>query len=143
EPDDRELCAGGERALGGEEGALELTKLVIHLHAERLEGTGGGVKAGARGNDAAHDGGKLGRARDRGVLTRGDDGAGNPAGVAFLAIDIDEIGQRLFGERVDELRGGLTLAPHAHIERSVGAEGEAAAGVVELRRGNAEIERDA
>ena len=45
---------------------------------------------------------------------------------------------------VDDIGGAQALARrHAHVERSVLHEAEAARGIVELRRGDAEIEQDA
>ena len=44
---------------------------------------------------------------------------------------------------VDQIGRARALAAHAHVQRPVGAEGEAALGFVELHGGDAEIERDA
>ena len=45
--------------------------------------------------------------------------------------------------RVDEVGGAVAVALHAHVERPVVAEGEAALGLVELHRGDADVEHDA
>ena len=60
---------------------------------------------------------------------------------AEVAEDADEL---RFGCAVDHVRGALALRPaHAHVQRAVVHEAEAALGIVELRRGDAEIEQDA
>ena len=43
---------------------------------------------------------------------------------------------------VEEFGGGLARLAHAHVERTVGREGKAAVGLVELHRRDADIERD-
>ena len=54
--------------------------------------------------------------------------------------DADEVG----GARlVDDIGGADAVRGHAHVERPVPLEGEAALGLVDLHRGNAEIERHA
>ena len=45
--------------------------------------------------------------------------------------------------RVDDVGGARAVAAHAHVERAVEAEREAALGRVELHGGDAEIEHDA
>src|SRR5215471_1082385 len=60
-----------------------------------------------------------------------------------LAVGFQDAGERRFGERVHEIRGGCSQARiHAHIERAVMAEGKAALGFIELEGRDAEIESD-
>jgi len=72
-----------------------------------------------------------------------DDRAGEAARGALLAVIIEDVGQRFLFRLVDDL--GRAAAPpfHPHVERSVAAKGKAALGLVELHRGNANVEHDA
>ena len=72
-----------------------------------------------------------------------DDGAGDGARAPLLAQLVEDVGQRLLVERVDHVGGGRAVARHAHVERAVGLEGEAALRLVELHRGDADVEHHA
>ena len=54
----------------------------------------------------------------------------------------DQIGEFPLGEPRDQIGGARPIPSHPHIERSVMAEREAALGLVDLHRRDAEIERD-
>ena len=70
------------------------------------------------------------------------DGRGNERRVAFLTVLEKDAAQLLAGPCVDDLIGRQRVVPiHPHVERRVGHIGEAAFAVVQLRRGNAEIEQ--
>ena len=49
----------------------------------------------------------------------------------------------LFGRRCQEISRRRTVASHAHVERTIVAKGEATVGLIELQRGNSEVEDDA
>ena len=118
-------------------------KLLVEVDPDRLEGAGRRVLLHARhvAERLADDLGELAGPLDR---PGGDDGAGDPARLGLLAIMVDDVGDlRLVGGM---LRKSAALSPsrrHAHVERAVGLEGEAALGPVELHRGDADIERHA
>ena len=61
----------------------------------------------------------------------------------LLAIAEDDRGQLRFVRRVDDIGGGGPGLAHAHVERAVLAEGEAALRLIELEGGHADIEHDA
>ena len=73
----------------------------------------------------------------------GDDGAGDAAGRALLAVLEENVGERRLGQAVDEVGGRGAGLAHPHVERAVLLEGEAAGGLVELHRGDADVEHDA
>ena len=75
--------------------------------------------------------------------TRLDDGAGDGARMALLAENENDVGEIALARRVDHVGRARPLAAHAHVERPVEAEGEAALGIVELHRRNAEVEHHA
>ena len=80
---------------------------------------------------------------DRRLVARAHDGAGDRAGMALLAERRDDGGEIALGGARHHVGGARPVAAHAHVERTVEAEGEAALGLVELHRGDAEIEHDA
>ena len=97
----------------------------------------------ARPHDARDDLGERAGRLDRLLATRLDDGARDGAGVALLAQRGDDGGELALAGARDDVGRARAGAPHAHVERAVEAEREAALGVVELHRGDAEIEHDA
>ena len=144
EGDDREPAAGREQSLGGVEAALQLAELVVHGDAERLKCSGCRIDAaGLRRHHLAHDRRELTGAPDRRRFPGGEDGAGDAPREALLAVKKDNVGERRLGQRIDEIRRRRPLPLHPHVERPVGTEGQAASGIVELRRGRAEVEGDA
>ena len=83
------------------------------------------------------------RSRRRATSPVGDDGAREAPRGALLAKveeDIGEFGLARLGQKV---RRGLAAPFHPHVERRVLAQREAALGLVELHRGDADVERDA
>ena len=56
---------------------------------------------------------------------------------------IEHVGDLFLGRIVEEIGGARPVLAHPHVERTVGLEGEAALGLVELHRGDADIERHA
>jgi len=61
------------------------------------------------------------------------------AGMTFLAQHLDDEGEIALGSGRDHIGRARAGIAHAHIERTVVAEGEAALGLVDLHGGNAEI----
>ena len=107
EGDDGEPAARRERTLGGGEAAGELAELVVDRDAQRLEAAGRGVRlAGLRARQQALDqAGELQRGGEGRAPPVGDDGAGDAAGRALLAVLVEEVGERGFGQAVDEVGG--------------------------------------
>src|SRR5437868_6786133 len=61
-------------------------------------------------------------------------------GFPFLAEGIEEIGELALGQSIHQISRALSLAGHSHIQRSLAHEGEPTTGLVELHRGDADIE---
>ena len=66
--------------------------------------------------------------------------AGDAAGVPLIGVLVEDVGQLVLGQALDQLGGGLALVRHAHVEGTVAHEGEAARGHVELGRADAQVE---
>ncbi len=144
EGDDHQTTAGLQHPLGRNQRRFQFAELVVHRDAQRLEGARRRVDvAGLGAHDAADDVGKALRRGDRGFRALADDGLGDMARQALLAIGVDEVGEVGLLEPRDEVGGAVALARHAHVERPVEAEGEAAVGLVQLHGGDADIEHDA
>ena len=99
--------------------------------------------AGLRPHHAGDDVGELPGARDRDLLARGDDGAGDGAGMPFFAEDVEDLGKIDLGGLRNDVCRGRTAMSHAHIERPVQAKRVSAAGVVDLHRRHPDIHHHA
>ena len=53
------------------------------------------------------------------------------------------VGEPRFLGRIDDICGGRAAGRHAHVERPVRLKGEAAGGIVELHRGDADVQHHA
>jgi hypothetical protein len=139
EGDDGEPAAGLQDLLGRLEAALQFLELLVEMDPDRLEGARGRILllAGMMAGRLADDVGELAGALDR---TGGDDGTCDAAGLGLLAIAVDDVRDDFLGSIVEEVGGALPFPAHPHVERPVGLEGEAAVGLVELHRGDADIE---
>jgi len=154
EPDDRDACLRCEPARAALAGALrgaanrieeriERSHFIVHRDAKRLEGLRRrmhprSVGAGAVGlpNQIR----KLRRRLDRRECTRSHNFRRDAARQRLLAKAGDDVGQIALAGGREELRGGhARRRVEAHVERSVAHEAEAALGVVDLRRGEAEV----
>ena len=117
---------GLSMAIAASKAALQFAQLVIHMDAQRLEGAGGGMDGMAQRGGALRLGHDLGQLRGAGDGAGGDDGAGDAAGVLFLAQPRDHRGQGAVIGAVDEIGGGFARKAHAHVQRAVFAEGKTA-----------------
>ena len=127
-----------------EKPAREFAKLVVDGNAQSLEGArrGMGELAAPRRRDAGDEGGKLQRRCERLRLAVGDDGAGDPPRGALLAEVKQNVGDRRLILLAEDVGGRTAACPHAHVEGSVEAQREAARRLVELHRGNANVEHN-
>ncbi len=144
EGDDHQPPARLQDALGGDQRAGELAQFVIHRDAQRLEGARRRMRLVRLGpHHLGHDLGKLERAHDRRLGTRLDDRLGDAARVALLAEAVDQVGELGFRQLRHQIGRGDAGTRHAHVERPVAAEREAALALVELHGGDADIEHHA
>ena len=111
------------------------------MNADGLESAGRriGLLARAETGGTTNDRGELGGALDR---PRRNDRAGDRPGARLLPIIAQHPDDLGFVSRVQKLGGGQARLAHAHVERTVALEREAALGAVELHRADADIERD-
>ena len=145
EGDDGEPAAWLQHALGGEQCAGELAELVIDEDAQRLEDAGGRMDLVLRvAADMRLDRiGKVERALERALLAPPLDHPRDAAGMPLLAEEAEDAREIAWLEAVDHVGSRRAGLGHAHVERAVGAEGEAAIGLVELHRRDADVEHDA
>ena len=134
-----------QHGLGCGEPVLDLAKLAVDIDAQCLEAAGGRIDlAGAAcRHDRMDDGRQLAGGGDRAGLAGAHDGAGNAARGALLAIFPEDSGKLALVEAHHNVGGRVAALRHAHVERPVEAEGEAAFRLVELGRADAEIKGDA
>ena len=143
EGNDREPPARLEILLGGAEHRRKLAELVVDRDADGLKAPLGGVLLLAQRRSGHR------RADEICQLQRGFDGLfravrtdllRDGGRVALLAVFIEDAFELLIADGIDQLARGVARAlVHAHIERRVLLIGKAARGIVELRRGNAEV----
>ena len=136
----RQTAAGLQQLLCCNKPVFQFTEFAIDMDTDRLEGPGGRVLlvTGAISQRLSDHQRQL---RRPGQRPRLDDRPGDPARTALLAITIDDIGNRLFIRFVEKVGGALAIAGHAHVERPVFLEREAALGLIKLHRRHADIER--
>ena len=145
ESDDDEATTLRQQSLGGVQCFDQLIELAVHVDAQCLEGARGGMDlvrprpAGGPldGLDEAVRGG------DRCQLARIHDGPRDSARAGLFAKDVDDVGKRFLRQRVHRIRRRDTLLRHAHVERAVTQEREAALGFIDLHGGHANVEHDA
>ena len=145
EGDDGEPAARLQRPLGGKQRTGELAELIIDEDAQRLEDAGGRVDLVLRiAADMRLDGiGKVERALERALLAPPLDHPRDAARMPLLAEEAEDAREIARLEAVDHVGSRRAGLGHAHVERPVGAEGEAAIGLVELHRRDADVEHDA
>ena len=137
-------AAGLQYPLRRGEAVRKLRHLVVDEQPERLERAGGRMDvAGPPVHHASHDVGERPGGRDRSFAARRHDGAGDGAGAALLAQEVNDIGEVALAAFRDHVGRGRACGAHAHVEGAVEAEREAAFRRVELHGGDAEVEHDA
>jgi len=126
------------------ESALDLTQLVVDEHAQRLEGARRRMFSRLmRSYAARHQRRELDGPLQRVRGARAHDLGGDPIGKTFFAERRNHV-TYLIQASVRKPHGYWLAAcrVHAHIERTVFVEAEAAFGFVELRGSDAKIEQD-
>ena len=123
EGDDGEPSAFNQQALAREQALDQLPEFVVHGDAERLEAAGRGVSVTRLATDGFFDqASQFGRRRDRLDRTCRDDRMRNAARFELFAIGEQQVGEIGFIEAVDEVRSGLALPRHAHVEGAIAHE---------------------
>ena len=138
---DSQLTARFKRAFGGLKPFDQLAKFVIHPNPDRLERPRGGVglvrfRARQAFLDHRHE------LFCRGQRPRGHNRAGDFARRALLAVMVENICDLALIGAVQQIGSGRARVAHPHIKRPFAHEREAALGLIELHRGDAEIEHD-
>ena len=136
ERDDGKPAARLQYALGRGEALHQLAQFVVDVDSQRLEDARGRMPAGnlLPPQNSLGQFSQLGRARERFFAAARDDGAGDRAGAALVAQVEEDVGEVRIVFPVDDVGGGGSVLAHAHVERTVALEREAALGVVELHR---------
>lgn len=132
-----------QQVLGGCKATLEFAKFIVDVNAEGLKSPGGGVAAiGFATEQAGDQAGELRRRRKWRCLAIMDDGAGNQAGLALLAILVKYARDVFLWSRCEEICCRGAAAGHAHVEGAVVLERETALWPVELHGRHANVEHD-
>ncbi len=144
---DGEPPADGEGGDGGGDRPLQDGEFAVDLDAQGLEGALGRVAAGALGGlrqGVADDLDQAGAGGEGLLGPLVDDGGDDASGLLLLAVGAQDPDQVAGGVGVEDLGGAdAGRLVHPHVERGVLGVGEAAAGLVELHGGDAEVEEDA
>ncbi len=139
--------AGCEQIRERREHRRELVQLLVDRDSQRLKGPCGGMDLRhplLRGWDRTRrDSGEVRRGVELVRTHRLLDQPRDLARIALLTELADHLAERIGIELLDQLERSLPAARiHAHVERTLLHEREAALGAVELRRRHAEIEND-
>ena len=122
----------------------QLVEFAVDVDADRLEAARRRVPAGLGAHDRGDDVRQFRGAAERPALACGADRPRDPARRALFAEILENPRDHAFGGSVEPVgRGRARARIHPHVERAVGAETEAACRVVELRRGNTDVEQHA
>ena len=139
-----EPAARLQHALRRRQRELEFVEFFVDENPQRLKRAGGRVNfAGPRSHHLGDDVSEPPRGRDRRLLARGNDGAGDAAGMPLFAENVDDVGEIGLGRARDHVRGGRAVLAHPHVERTAETKRKAAAGLVKLHRGHPDIHHDA
>ena len=131
--DHGEPPARPEQPLGSRQTGAQLAKLIVEVDAKRLKRARRRMDGRApRRHDRANELGELAGSFDGLVAAARDDGPGDAAGVAFLAVAADDVGERRLIGTVDDVAGRGAGGRHAHVERPVGLERKAAGRIIKL-----------
>ena len=144
EGDHHEPARRLQHVLGGGETVGKLAEFVVDENPQCLKRAGRRMNcARSRRRSARDEFGERPCRVNNPLLPHPDDGARDGAGMVFLAEDRNDGGEIAFAAVGDDIGCGRTVAPHAHIERPVEPEREAAIGLVELHGRHADVKHDA
>ena len=123
---------------------FERAKLIVNLHAQRLENLRRGMTSSVTADDFFDRFRERERFAKRRFLAHFHDLAGDAARGWFFAVFAENAGQFFLAVAVDDFRGRqFATRIHPHIERAVAHKTETAISIFKLARGNAEIEERA
>ena len=123
--------------------ADEFAEFVIDGDSQRLEDSRRRVSpARLLAHEAGDELGELPRRRDAQVPPRLDDRARHGPRPAFFAIVIEDVGEFRLRRLVHEVGRADALALHPHVEGAVLPERKPALGLIELHRGDPDVEDD-
>ena len=147
EGNDCQTAAQGQTAQDGIEEAAQFAQLVVDGHAQGLEGARGRMAAGLgapRGRiGLLHQGRQLGGGIDGAFLAGIHDGPGYAPGLRLLAQGGDAFLEAVEILAIDPVpgRGRAGMLVHAHVQRPVPVKAEAALRLIQLQRGDADIQQ--
>ena len=148
EAHDREPAAGGEPRDGARQRAFELAHLVVHRDPKGLERARGRIltpitpraRADGLGHDLSEPPGRV----DGALRASRNNRSCNRLSKPFFTMVAEDLRQFGGGGTGDEVGGRFAdVGIHPHVERTVVPERESAPRVVDLRRGDAEVEQHA
>ena len=124
---------------------FERFELSVHFDPESLEGSLRRMAAGFAGS--CRDGvvqqpDEPARRDERLALSLGDYPSSDPVGVPLLAVCSQDSGQLWSRIGIEDLSRSQLLASHPHVERGILCIGESASRIVDLERGDTEIEQN-
>ena len=133
--DHHQATTGRKHLQGRRQCTLDLTQLVVDVHAYGLETACGGVLARLTGaHCACHDSSQLRCGLQWCLLARCEDGAGDATREALFTQPADHVAQLIVTDGGQPLRGtDATRGVHAHVQRAIALEAEAALGLIDLR----------
>jgi len=146
--DDEYPAAGLYLLDSGLERLLQDLQLIVHGHAQRLKGPGGRIFVGMvmsrRAIDPLNQLRELG-GRGEGILqTIPDDGMGYLLGFRFFTIVEKDSSQGFLVPGIDDLcRCQAVEGVHAHVQGALMAMRETTFGLIEVWRGDSEVEEEA
>jgi hypothetical protein len=112
---DDETTAFGEKPFRAKQPLQQFLKLVVYGDAQSLEASGRRMNvAGAIGSDARDHFGQRSCRCERRNLTVVDDGAGDTPRGTLLAVEIQDVGERLYIRFIDDV-GGAAPSPSMRI----------------------------
>jgi hypothetical protein len=144
ESDHRHASPLLQQAECGGEPSLEALQLRVDHHPDPLKGAGRRVNAPAAALvDLFHEFPQIGGVIEGTYLSFLEDGSDNRLGPRLLSKNTDSVKQLIPQPLVEEPFGrGGTAGVHAHVERTVVPEGKPSSRIVELERGDSQVEKD-
>ena len=127
------------------EATLQITQFVVDVNAQPLKGASCRILAFFPGGigDGQHLS-QIGGTFERLLDAAHHHGPRHTPSKTLFAVFLEHTGDFFFGSSGDELRGtDATRRVHAHIQRTIVEEAEAALGVIQLRRRHTQVQQHA